>query len=61
MGVRRLPSVAGHLTLKTDPVADTTGRFEGYEVQLLELLPHPVSGETIPPSDYVARLTVIRP
>jgi hypothetical protein len=61
LDLRRLPSNTKQVTLKTDPVAETEARFEGYEVQLLELLPHPVAGESIPAGDYVARLSVRRP
>jgi hypothetical protein len=61
LAVRRLPSTSGHLTLKTDPIDDSIGHFEGYSVQLVELLPHPIAGEAIPAADYRARLAVTRP
>jgi hypothetical protein len=59
--LRRLPSTAGHLTLKTDPIDESSGRFEGYVVTLDALQPYPVAGETIPAADYRARLVVSRP
>ena len=61
LALRRLPSTTGHLTLKTDPLDESVGRFESYAIRLDELLPHPVAGEAIPAGDYRAKLVVTRP
>jgi hypothetical protein len=58
---RRLPSTTAPLVLKTDPQSETTGRFQSYEIELVELKPHPRLGETIDPGQYVATLLVRRP
>lgn len=58
---RRLPSTTAQLVLKTQPEAETFGFFQGYEIRLVELKPHPRLGETIAPGDYVATLLVRRP
>lgn len=61
LAVRRLPSTAGHLTLKTDPLDETRGRFGDFVVKLDGLQPYPAAPEPIPAADYRARLTVSRP
>lgn len=61
LALRRLPSTTGRLTLKTDPLDETTGRFEGYAVRLDTLQPYPAAPEPIPAADYRVRLTVTRP
>ncbi len=58
---RRLPSTTARLVLKTDPQTETTVRFQGYEIELVELKPHPRLGEAIDPGQYVATLLVRRP
>jgi hypothetical protein len=59
--VKRLPATSAGLTLKTQPLDESVGRFENYEVRLVELLPEPRAGEAIPAKEYVSRLTVTRP
>jgi hypothetical protein len=58
---RRLPSTTARVVLKTDPQSETTGRFQSYEIELVELKPHPQLGEAIDPGQYVATLLVRRP
>lgn len=59
--VLRWPSTTAPLVLKTQPETEAVGLFQDYEIQLLELKPHPRLGETIAPGAYVATLLVRRP
>ncbi len=61
LALRRLPSTSRHLTLKTDPIADSRGSFEGFVVKLDTLQPYPAAPDPIPAADYRVRLTVTRP
>lgn len=57
---RRPPATEFSLNLHTE-LARSSATFQGFEIALLELRPHPKAGEPIMPSQYVATLKVTRP
>ena len=59
--LRRLPSTTAPLVLKTDPQNEASAHFQSYQIELVELKPHPRLGETIASGQYVASLLVRRP
>jgi len=48
------------LELNTSRRYDTEAAYQGYKVQLLQLVPHPAHGGTPQPTEYCAELKIVR-
>ena len=54
------PSRAATLELNTSGRYDREATYQGYKVQLLQVVPHPRPGHTLQATDYCANLKIVR-
>jgi hypothetical protein len=54
------PSGSATLELNTSARYATEATFQGYKVQLLQVVPHPAHGQTLQATDYCVNLKIVR-
>ena len=60
VNVEKPPSRSATLELNTSRRYDTEATYQGYRVQLLQVVPYPRHGHTLQAADYCANLKIVR-